>query len=192
MKLSERQWSQLFELSKQIGKLNESYLLSYQIFLEFFNEKNVLSVQDVIVGANFSYGWMPTILNIYSNDIIQQVEILNRLKLENAIPTDEELLLLKKTFNNSIVGTSKLMHFISPEIIPIWDSRVHKSAKKILGINTQVNSIKNFKLYLEFCISAIANPRFTKLKNQIISKTSNKMTEMRTIEQLLFLTSEKL
>lgn len=38
--------------------------------------------------------------------------------------TKSDLVLLKKSFNNSLVGVSKLLHFINPNIYAIWDSRV--------------------------------------------------------------------
>lgn len=38
--------------------------------------------------------------------------------------TKNELLFLKRSFNNSLVGVSKLLHFINPRVYAIWDSRV--------------------------------------------------------------------
>ena len=81
MKLNSKQWDQLFKLSHNLSELSESYQLSYTAFINFFKSKKKLTTQDVIIGANCSYGWMPTILDIYSKNLEEETEILNKLKL---------------------------------------------------------------------------------------------------------------
>ena len=65
---------------------------------------------------------MPTILNYKSNEFDTAVEILNRAKNNPRISTDD-ILLLKQLINNSLVGVSKLLHYIN-SVYAIWDSRV--------------------------------------------------------------------
>ena len=192
MELSDEQWELLFKLAEEVETLRESYSLSYNAFLNFFSEKSILSKQDIIIGANFSYGWMPTILNIYSINLEEQLLILNNLKCQGEIPNAEQLEVLKSTFNNSIVGTSKLMHFIAPNLIPIWDSKVHNNLKKIVKLNSQVNTVKNFVLYYDFCNSVISDKRFIKLKKQLLPVFQLGNSDMRVIEQLLFLSRKNI
>ena len=187
MKLSQSQWETLFDLSKKSKSINTSYSLSYGVFLNFFAKKEILTKEDVIIGAHFAYGWMPTILNIYESNIDKQVSILNSLKNDRVTPDKKGLMLLQSTFNNSIVGVSKLMHFISPDLIPIWDSRVHKNLKRVIKLSSQVNTVKNFMEYLAFCKSVIADEKFEKLKDEVSKNGVSSMSDMRVIEQLLFL-----
>ena len=66
---------------------------------------------------------MPTILNFKSTEFERAVEIINKAKKPERI-TDDEILILKRLINNSLVGVSKLLHFINPNVYAIWDSRV--------------------------------------------------------------------
>jgi hypothetical protein len=50
--------------------------------------------------------------------------------------------IIKSTINNSLVGLSKLLHFINPVVYAIWDSRIYRNTtdkKSSYGIgNTQL------------------------------------------------------
>ena len=102
---------------------SHNYHKSYKYFVSYFLEKSYLTESDLVVGANFTYGWMPTILNFKSTEFERAVEIINKAKKPERI-TDDEILILKRLINNSLVGVSKLLHFINPNVYAIWDSRV--------------------------------------------------------------------
>ena len=55
---------------------------------------------------------MPTIFDFRSEDFDKAVEILNYAK-KGVILTVKQLETLKGLFNNSLVGTTKLLHFIN-------------------------------------------------------------------------------
>lgn len=76
----------------------------------------------------------------------------------------DELHILKKVVNNSIVGVSKLLHFISPEVYTIWDSRV----ASYLEVK-DINNVQNFCNYLEYChvVSPISGTSQNVTLNQI-------------------------
>ena len=46
------------------------------------------------------------------------------------------------------------MHFINPEIFPIWDSNVARTFG-LQGYRYQVNTIQVYGCYIEFCHSAL-------------------------------------
>jgi len=165
---------------------DKKYYSSYPIFLEFCNNIESFDAANLIIAANASYGWMPTILTIHKKDLSEQVRIVNNLKKKNTIPTADEFTLLKSTFNNSIVGTSKLLHFINPEIIPIWDSRVSNYLNKNYGFNKRVNTVPKFIHYLNFCKNIITNPDFEKLYAQVQEKFEYRVTKLRVLEQIMF------
>ena len=108
--------------------VGNTYLISYRHFIDYFNKVSTITFHEMTIGINFTYGWMPTIFDYRSDNYNKAIEILNRVKIgivpSNEDPNIDELIILRNLFNNSIVGASKLMHFINPDIIPIWDSRV--------------------------------------------------------------------
>jgi len=130
-----------------------NYLSSYPHFINFFSEKEHIGIQDFFVSSQFTYGWMPTILE-YKNekledDLVKILPILNDVKNSKTI-TDEDLNLIKIAMNNSIVGTSKLLHFIAPNKYPIWDSII---CRNLTGRDYQtfVNSLERYRLYEKLC-----------------------------------------
>jgi len=163
------------------------YNISYFHFLEFFNNKQRLKKNDLIIGSNFTYGWMPTILNFKTNEFDSAVSILNKAKNPVRI-SDDELITLKKLINNSLVGTSKLLHFINPNVYAIWDSRVcnfltGKSYKY------KVEKIDLFWSYLDLCEEISESPNFLNIHNKYKKKIGFDITPMRTIEQIMFISS---
>ena len=52
----------------------------------------------LIIGINFTYGWMPTILDFRSKNFEEALEILNKAK-NCIIPSVENLEILKGLFN---------------------------------------------------------------------------------------------
>jgi hypothetical protein len=48
---------------------DDNYLFSYPHFLDYF-PSNPISEHTLIIGINFTYGWMPTIFNFQSFNLI--------------------------------------------------------------------------------------------------------------------------
>lgn len=104
-----------------------SYIRAYPEFLKYFKDIEIIDIHNFIIGAHFVYGWMPTILNLRGeNDKHLQsvVDILNEVKI-GVVLKEEHIINIAKVVNNSLVGTSKILHFINPKKYAIWDSRVY-------------------------------------------------------------------
>jgi len=94
----------------------------------------------------------------------------------------QDLELLKKIVNNSIVGVSKLLHFVNPNYYLIWDSRVARYFQI-----KNVNNIDNYLKYLDFCHSLSKN-LLDKVYHNIcvIEPSFKKATKLRTLEFIFF------
>lgn len=171
------------------NNLDDNYNISYSYFLKYFSDKEQLTEQDLIIGANFTYGWMPTILNFKSKKFVLAVSILNSARSSNRI-SDEDLLTLVTLINNSLVGVSKLLHFVNPNVYAIWDSRV---CNFLTGksYNQKVQNIDLFWSYLDLCKRVSADPEFVSIHRNYIKKIKFKITPMRTVEQIMFINSDK-
>ncbi len=104
---------------------NSSYQKSYQEFLKYFQSVDIITEHHLIISSHFIYGWMPTILHIDTSNIHRVLTSLNDAK-SGRLLTADDLENIKGFMNNSMVGTSKLLHFIHPNIYAIWDSRVFR------------------------------------------------------------------
>ena len=91
----------------------DSYIKTYPEFIQYFKNISNISKHDLVISSHFVYGWMPTIIELKFQDMEVVLNSLNKAK-NGAMLTVGELELLKKTINNSLVGLSKLLHFINP------------------------------------------------------------------------------
>lgn len=167
-----------------------SDFISYLEFIKYFSDLKTITKHNVIIGINFTYGWMPTIFDFRSNDIELVTNILNKAKF-GQILKENELEILKKCFNNSLVGTSKLLHFINPNIFAIWDSRVFRYLTNQKPHSYRLDNCKSYLDYLEFLKYLTDQPDYIKIHNSIIKKIGYEMTKFRTVELIMYLKGSK-
>lgn len=117
------------------------YKNTYPYFIDYFKNIDKIKMEHFIIGLSFTYSWMPTIpkkSNFSHNDEV--LEILNKAKLGKNLLSVDELGRLQIACNNSLIGVSKLLHFINPYNYAIWDRKVTKflnRGKVFYKYNTQ-------------------------------------------------------
>ena len=181
----------LFKALEQTNiDINNTYIISYPHLIVFTKNKEVLSECDFIALAHMVYGWMPTILKIGDPSLLSEgVSILNQAKRKGEL-TVPQLETLKKLVNNSIVGASKLLHFVNPEAFPIWDSRIYQYCYQ----KKAYNNANNVQLYVEYItllnsiIDTTEGDEFYRLINE---KLGYPVTKMRALELIMFLNSPR-
>jgi len=126
----------LIAKSKQIkkNKAREGYDLYSQI-ISWNTTPN--TIEDLVTAMCIAYSWMPTMLDVYIKDKKELrkllvavkglgiIKTLNDFEMHNA-KIEAWLLQLTLAINNSIVGTSKVLHIFYHPFIPIMDSSVLK------------------------------------------------------------------
>lgn len=166
---------------------NDSYIESYPEFLKYFESLKLIEKHHLIISSHFVYGWMPTIIQIDTRDLNKVLFLLNAAKSGHEL-TINELEILKSCINNSMVGLSKLLHFINPQDYAIWDSRIFKyltGKKSQYGIDKAVN----YNAYLKEIKKIIQHPDYTSLHFKIERNFSYSITPMRAVEVLMFETN---
>lgn len=182
---------EILDLANCLERDNEadSYNKSYYHFVKYFEGKKEITEHDLVVGANFTYGWMPTILNFKSDEFSSAIAILNQAKESERI-SNEQLYTLKQLINNSLVGVTKLLHFINPIVYAIWDSRVCNfltgKAHKY-----KIETSHLFWSYLDLCNRVSLDPAFEPIHEKYKEKVGFEITPMRTIEQIMFINSNE-
>ncbi|MBO9497420.1 hypothetical protein J7438_25535 [Thalassotalea sp. G20_0] len=176
-----------FSSSLEAENPEYTYHKSYRYFVQYFADKSELTEQELMIGANLTYGWMPTIMNFKANNFEGALNILNKAKLAERISTDE-LLALKSLINNSLVGVSKLLHFVNPDVYAIWDSRVchfllGKSYKYI------IEKPDLYWEYLNLCERVSKDLAFQPIHNSFENSVRYKVSALRVVEQLMFMNS---
>jgi len=170
-------------------KPEHNYHKSYRCFVEYFKDLDTITEDNFVIAANFTYGWMPTIFN-FKPDRVSKVEFGNVLALLNKAKgstrlNEKELEEVKALVNNSIVGTSKLLHFINPEVYAIWDSHVCRFVTE-KDSSYQVAKVGCFMDYLNLCESLTNSPLLKVAQEEFKKKLDYEVSQLRVIETMMF------
>lgn len=168
-----------FEIKRQ------SDYLSYPEFLKYFSDIKTITQHNLTIGINFTYGWMPTIFDFRSDNFVEALDILNKAKMGRKLTADN-LALLKGLLNNSLVGTTKLLHFINPDNFAIWDSRVYRYLTNKEPHDNRIGNCKAYLDYLEFCDYLTKQQEFDSLKKSVENKVGYSMTAFRVAELVMY------
>lgn len=167
-----------------------SYVISYPHLIEFFAQKQQISPSDVVCGAHMVYGWMPTILDLYPDqekiNLEEAARLLTTVKRAGSIQPIE-LEGLSGLVNNSLVGVSKLLHFVAPERFAIWDSKVYSFVYEERPHNYRVNNADKYLAYLRLLDSLVQDSRFPSFHAEVQRKLGYEVTPFRALELVMFL-----
>ena len=172
----------------------DPYSVAYGSLLPHFDKLSAVTWDDAVVGLHIVYGWMPTIprlAGIMQWD--QKRKTLLAATLTGAItgkgPTDAELGGLMAFSNNSMIGASKILHFLNPSRLPIWDSRVAKSFfNRPKVYDQQVNKVEKWKSYQATLIGWLSDQRVTSRCSELKRLAGHLagVTDLRLVELVLF------
>ncbi|EPG34498.1 hypothetical protein [Acinetobacter colistiniresistens] len=178
---------QITRIADNFEASQENYLLSYPHFLNYFKNIETIKLENIIIGISFTYSWMPTILKkLKLNNSEYLLSSLNDVKQGKRI-NEKQLLFLKKTFNNSLVGTSKLLHFINPHNYAIWDSRVLYFLSNQEPYTYRLENIQTYFEYLDLVEKLTKEQGFETFYTLIKQKMDYEITEFRALEFAFFL-----
>jgi len=184
----------LFEDAKKLDWSDtDSFMLSYDYFLDYFRQKDSLDLSDFVIGAHFTYGWMPTILDFKgkNNDWEWCVKSLNKVHNKQSI-TNRELQTLADVVNGSVVGVSKLLHFIDPNQYAIWDSNVCEYLNNRTVKRWKTTDIESYRNYIELLQTLTNNSVTGAIRGIIGNRFKADASDLRILEVVMFLTGRRL
>ncbi|AVD81752.1 hypothetical protein C4Q28_06045 [Pseudomonas sp. SWI6] len=169
---------------------DDAYVVSYPHLLEYFSSKQSLDAGDVVRGAHMVYGWMPTILTLYPEQgkagLDKAAKTLEKARKGEAL-NDQEIEGLASLVNNSLVGASKLLHFVAPAYFPIWDSNVYSFIHESRPHYYLVNSLEEYKGYVQLLKDLAIKPGFQNFHGSVQRKLGYIVSPMRALELVMFL-----
>ena len=171
---------------------NNQLLTTYGPMLEFAKRNKAKFDKITLIGlAHMAYGWMPTMIqNITINDLSDWKNLIDAGNLDSDF--------LKKVMsltNDSIVGASKLLHFLNPDLYPIYDSRVYKtiSGKDKHNLSKDVENYICYTGKLRLLVKESKdNPIFSKIENELMKKNfiPSKCSRIRVLEVCLYASAD--
>ena len=185
-KSNDETFLQLTNIANNFKSTEENYLLSYPYFLNYFQNLESINLENLVIGISFTYSWMPTILKALNLKNTEEVLfILNEVKKGKLID-EQQLTTLKTTFNNSLVGTSKLLHFINPKQYAIWDSRVFRFLNNVEPHKYRLEKPRAYIEYLNVIEELKNEKAFTAFFELMKQKVGYDITEYRALELAFF------
>lgn len=130
----------LFNTLDGSGYVRYGYAALHNLFQQF----DVWTPEEVHARAYAVYGWMPTILRTLPDD--ENIKNLSNL-VNSGLPGLIEDNTALTAINNSVVGTSKFLHFSRPDVFPIWDRRVARACNGHEVANGFVENTNNYATY---------------------------------------------
>ncbi len=180
------------KLSEEVENIEidrkNSYILSYKYFLSYFENIKTIREENLIIWVFFVYGWMPTILKKLNTTDNQSLilELSNKVK-NGGILDISELNEIKKYINNSIVWASKFLHFLRPDIYPIFDSKIAKQ----LWRSRNINDINTYYEYFEKINNIKNSVEVRNIQDFLSQKFWYTITSVRALEFALFSINDK-
>lgn len=126
---------------------SRTYLATYPSILAIGNVNEQIGVDRLHQLSAMVYGWMPRIVRLDPEHMnatlnaLQQAQVANHNDYNNVNIDDIANCL------HSVVGASKLLHFVNPAIFPIWDSNIEQFR---LGMEPPYNQMSRVDNYLEY------------------------------------------
>ncbi|WP_268223546.1 hypothetical protein [Sinomicrobium oceani] len=171
--------------------ISNSYLKSYPYFIAYFQAIPELKSEHLVIGSHMVYGWMPRVLSYNGYDDERVLQLCNKAKRkEGALLKKEELEYLKSAINNSMVGLSKLLHFINPQHYAIWDSHILRYATGISGNpGARVGNVDLYLNYLKKLEIVAQDKRYPEIEAVVLKKLKVKKDTLypyRVVEMVMF------
>ena len=167
------------------------YIRVYPSFVGFFRGREKLTASDFVIAANFTYGWMPTILKLCGTDVDwkKAAELLTSAKSTRM--KSGEIKFLKGLVNRSLVGVSKILHFVNPNEHAIWDSRVYRYLTGEEPYYHRVSDVEKFLRYLEICDEIAGWPDLPVEIERLSRKIGQDLKPFRAIELTMYVNGSK-
>ncbi|MBU2947364.1 hypothetical protein [Zobellia uliginosa] len=164
------------------------YKRTYNELLFFFQQVKVIEESHLILFAQIIYGSMPTMVNINLDNKDKLLTVLSKVQEGGELNFDE-IKIVKEYINNSLVGTSKLLHFLNPKVYAIWDSRIHRY---ITGKSSSygIGDIKTYIVYLEKIKYISSQDGYNKIHEKIAKHFDYDIQPSRVMEIIMFQTDK--
>lgn len=162
----------------------------YSITYQLFTDAPLDTLDDFWKIVAYTYSWMPTIPDVKPQLIKDTGELLTQLQaLKGGDTTNLPTLLhqLVPVINNSLVGVSKVLHFIAPNQVPIIDRNVLSGWEVFFFImypQEGVSKLPNYKTAL----NRKHIPKYLEYRNVLLQweANTNGAVTMRHLESAFF------
>lgn len=162
-----------------------TYLETYPHIRSTVASFKQISSDELYATIAIAYGLMPTAMNLRRGDVEPFLAPLNVLRDDGKRLASGKLEGLKALINNSIVGTSKVLHFLAPETYPVWDSRINRFLNG--EPRPETNSMTRYRDYLADFDRLRVDTDFEVLRLSVQDKLGYSVSAARVFELIMYM-----
>lgn len=162
-----------------------TYLATYPHLRATVAALGRIGTEQLSATVSMVYGLMPTAMVLRRGDLEPLLPPLNDLRTEGVRLRVADLEALAAIVNNSIVGASKLLHFVAPAVYPVWDSRINRFLNGTSPPKT--NSLPGYRAYLADFDRIAADPESETLRAAVEAKLGYPVTAARGFEVIMYM-----
>jgi hypothetical protein len=163
--------------------------VGYKHFLEFFTRLSSIDAHAFVISACFTYSWMPRKLTLDFSLVERATQVVQAASRPDNISADD-LALLVRCINHSLVGASKLLHFASPKSYPIWDSRVFRYIYGRRPSQNQISHVPSYFTYRQTLLRFASDARSETIQQSLSEQIGYPVTTLRALEVLMYLLAD--
>ena len=174
---------------------NNQLLTTYGPMLEFAQRAISKFDKTMLVGlAHMAYGWMPTMIQ---NIALEGNPSEWKKQITKGCVDGSFLSEVTRLTNDSIVGASKLLHFVNPKLYPIYDSRVYKTilGKPKHNLSKDINNYISYTNKLRSLVMDRKNiTKISRIKKELVRKNfiPAKCSKIRVLEVCLYASADSI
>ena len=152
--------------------------------------------------ASSTYGWMPRVIRIdpqYAESALEAVNQALEVQIDSFFDLDAVMPIAN--YLHSLVGASKVLHFVNPQVFPIWDSRIEGFRLGKKPSQYHMSKPENLSSYIHNVHEIIQDRRFPDFFHEFQSAFEQrlgdcqispyKVSEVRAVEYSLLVLTEK-
>ena len=170
-----------------------TYLATYPSLIAIGTSPGSFDTKRFYQVAALVYGWMPRVVRINPVYIQQAIAAFGEAQIANSENFQNVTIQSFANCLHSVVGASKLLHFINPSVFPIWDSKIETfrempkdNIKRVSHYINYVHEVNKIRSEMEFA------DFFTKFSARYCDRLSASgiepypITEVRAVESAAF------
>jgi hypothetical protein len=139
----------------------DQYRQTYAALLDLGARTEISNISHIRALSCAAYGWMPRIIGPTSDEQLQQLaQNAETFASLTTLAEGADFVgshLVRPLIGNSWIGTSKLLHFLKPDVFPTYDTKV--AGRFGLEGYDLVNEKNAYVQYLHFCRDFLQSPQ---------------------------------
>lgn len=127
-----------------------TYMATYPSILALGATPGPINMERFHQFALMAYGWMPRIVRLDPQHMENALESCQQAQAVTTANRKAVMISAIADCLHSVVGASKVLHFIKPDVFPIWDSNIEQFRKKDVALAYKhMDQVANYSLYVD-------------------------------------------